>query len=216
MARQAGQLDVENVQLQRCVEGDTSALVVLQRHYHPILRAMLIGRGASETEAEDLLADLWGDCVPRHDDGASLLEKFSGKCALKTWLITVAVNRLYDFKRKEVLPQRSPLEFSASSGNSLGTGGLVDLLRCCLEEAFARCAAQDLLILRLVYLHAVTQREVGRMWGWHESKVSRRMAVAMGAIRDETLRSLRKTDPWLELTWQDFVELCQTHQLGPV
>jgi len=69
-------------------------------------------------------------------------------------------------------------------------------------------------MLRLVYLHDVTQREVGRMWGWHESKVSRCLAQAMAEIEARTQERIRETDPWMELTWEDFLDLCEAHRIG--
>ena len=52
------------------------------------------------------------------------------------------------------------------------------------------------------------------MLGWHESKVSRALSQAMRQIQSDTLQELKKRDPLLELTWQDFVDLCQTQQIG--
>ena len=62
-----------------------------------------------------------------------------------------------------------------------------------------------MVLLRLVYLHDLTQREIVRMLGWSESKVSRFLARAMKEIETHTLKELKKRDPWLELSWQDFV-----------
>jgi len=44
------------------------------------------------------------------------------------------------------------------------------------------------------------------MLGWGEWKVSRFLSQAMAQIEKETLRMLKQRDPWLELTWQDFVD----------
>jgi hypothetical protein len=71
-----------------------------------------------------------------------------------------------------------------------------------------------MLMLRLVYLNTLTQREVGRMWGWHESKVSRCLTQAMTDIQATTLSEIKRRDPWLDLAWEDFVELCESHQIG--
>jgi DNA-directed RNA polymerase specialized sigma subunit len=69
-------------------------------------------------------------------------------------------------------------------------------------------------MLRLVFVHGLSQREVMRMWGWSESKVSRKLSSAMAHIEEQTLEKLKQMDPWLDLTWQDFVDLCDTHQVG--
>ena len=46
------------------------------------------------------------------------------------------------------------------------------------------------------------------MWGWHESKVSRTLEVTRQSAARMILADLKKIDPWLELRWEDFVELC--------
>src|SRR6185503_12423903 len=91
---------------------------------------------------------------------------------------------------------------------------LVEMLRDSLQSAFAACPAEDMLMLRLVYLHGLTQRELMKMWGWSESKVSRKLSSAMQQIEETTLKTLKQKDPWLDLKWQDFVDLCETHQVG--
>ncbi len=220
-----GQQDDERLQIQKCQEGDTEALGWLRNKLHPALVGILVARGASATETEDLLADLWGDCVARSDDRPSLLEKFSGKCPLRNWLATVATRRWIDWKRKSVNrreaashraddPDEDIFERMPAAASSATEGGLIDLLRDSLQAAFDQCSAADLLMLRLVYLQRLSQREVCRMWGWNEAKVSRRLSDAMERIEIETLRRLRQKDPWLQLTWEDFVDMCETHQIG--
>jgi hypothetical protein len=63
-------------------------------------------------------------------------------------------------------------------------------------------------------LHELSQREIVQMLGWSESKVSRFLSKAMAEIEKHTLAEVKKRDSWLELGWQDFVELCETHQIG--
>src|SRR6266498_994043 len=220
-----GQPDHERLQIQKCQEGDPEALGWLRNKFQPALVNILVARGASATETEDLLADLWGDCVAGRDDRPSLLERFSGKCALRSWLATVATRRWIDLKRKSVKrretaatraedPDEDIFERMPAAASSATEGSLIDLLRDCLQAAFDQCPAADLLMLRLVYLQGLTQREVCRMWGWNEANVSRRLSAAMERIEIETLRRLRQKDPWLQLTWEDFVDMCETHQIG--
>jgi RNA polymerase sigma factor (sigma-70 family) len=205
--------------------GQPEALAALREQCHAPLLHTLLARGASRTEAEDLLADLWTDCVPGAADRPSLLEKFSGRCSLPSWLATVATNRWIDLRRRQtrrgegVVPtdregEGDPLDRLAAPAMSASEEPLVELLRASLRAAFARCAPEAMVLLRLVYLHGLTQREVARMLGWSEFKVSRHLAEAMRDIEATTLRELQRRDPWLELTWQDFVDLCETHQLG--
>ena len=90
----------------------------------------------------------------------------------------------------------------------------MELLRNGLQSAFARRLPEEIVLLRLRYMHGVTQRELVRMLGWHESKVSRALSRAMQEIEADTLRELKRRDSWLELSWQDLLDLCETQQMG--
>jgi len=206
-------------------QATSEALADLRQECHGTLANILRSRGASPTETEDVLADLWADCVPAGDDRPSLLEKFSGRCSVQTWLATVATRRWIDLRRTQArrpevgrsaddasggeVFDRLPAPVSAEADNAL-----VELLRQSLRAAFLACPPEALVVLRLVHLHGLTQREIVRMLGWSESKVSRVLADAMQHIELNTLRQIKQRDSWLELTWQDFVDLCATHQLG--
>ena len=214
----------ERSQVLRCQQGDPAALAELREKHHPSLVNILRARGATMDETEELLADLWGDCVPKENDEPALLDKFSGKCSLHAWLATVATRRWIDLKRKQVrhgetsLPARDgegdPLENLPAAVVEAQEDVLVELLRGSLRAAFAACSPTDLLMLRLVYLHGLSQRELMRMWGWSESKVSRELSHTMERIEQSTLQNLKQKDSWLDLTWQDFVDLCETHRVG--
>ena len=225
MSSQTSQLDNESLHVAKCRQGDSEALTELREKLHKSLLAILLARGANRTEAEDLLADLWSDCVPGNDDRPSLLEKFKGNCSLQGWLATVATNRWIDRKRREA--RHTAFEHNGSDGpeqdlrRSSDTSRwyapdqtLVNLLRSSLRAAFGRCGPEARVLLRLVYLHELSQRELVRMLGWSESKVSRYLSNAMEEIEKHTLAEIRKRDPWLELTWRDFVDLCEVHNIG--
>lgn len=211
----------------RCLQGDASTLEELRSRMDGSLRGILRSRGATETEAEDVLADLWGDCVGEGEDHPALLEKYSGKCPLQAWLALVATNRWYDAKRRgaRMQPFSEPgsrddtaptsLEHIKGEQNEAGSEeAIVELLRDSLRTAFTQCAPRDLVLLRLVFMHGLSQREVARALHWNESKVSRVLSHAMEGIASRALGAVKARDPWLDLSWEDFVELCQTRQIG--
>ena len=225
MTTSAGETNSDLSQVRACLDGDTETLARLREMHQTSLTNILRARGATPDETDDLLAGLWADCVPRDAESPTLLEKFSGKCSLQNWLATVATRRWIDLKRRQqrhgetALPEHEgeegdPLERLPAAAEASADDILVTLLRDSLQAAFASCPPADLLMLRLVYLHGLSQRELMRMWGWSESKVSRKLSAAMAHIEDRTLAHLRQKDAWLELTWQDFVDLCETHQIG--
>ena len=102
-----------------------------------------------------------------------------------------------DFFERRPQPESVPREES-----------LLKLLRAAIRNAFAKRDSESVLMLKLVHVHQLTQREVARMWGWHESKVSRALEVARASIARDILLELKRADPWLELRWEDFLELC--------
>src|SRR5215472_6269975 len=167
MSSQTSQLDGENLHVAKCRQGDATALTDLRDKCHNSLLAILLARGVDRAEADDLLADLWADCVPGNNDRPSLLEKFSGKCTLQGWLATVATNRWFDLKRKQArrvdltrndAATEGPdaLESRPAADARMKEDQLVALLRESLQAAFARCSAEAMVLLRLVYLHELT------------------------------------------------------------
>lgn len=224
MSPQDDQAAEDLLQVQKCLRGDVAALGELRTRFDEALRAILRARGASATEADDTLADLWGDCVGNHDDRPALLEKYSGKSPLQSWLAMVATNRWYDAKRRqsrdvqitddESLESRQETVPRSAAGQAAAEDAIVDLLRDSLKAAFAACPARDMVLLRLVFLHGLSQREVASSLGWNESKLSRVFSRAMETIELQALDHVKKQDSWLDLSWQDFLDMCQTRQIG--
>ena len=193
------------------------AAAELRSRYHGRLVAVLCARGASATEAEDLVADLWSDCFAAPPNRQTLLSKYQGRCALESWLLTVATHRLIDLKRRQSFRVEVPASDRSSDDffdrrpqpeSVPREESLLRLLRAAIRNAFSRRDSESVLMLKLVHLHQLTQREIARMWGWHESKVSRALEVARESIARDILVELKRTDPWLELRWEDFLDLC--------
>jgi RNA polymerase sigma factor (sigma-70 family) len=203
--------------VQRVLAADPAAAGELRTRYNGKLVGVLRARGATPTEAEDLIADLWTDCFAPRGDRQTLLTKYQGRCALESWLLTVATNRLVDLKRRQsfrvdVPPSPdSPEDFfdrRPQPEKLTSEKPLVNLLREAIKQAFAKQDEDAILMLKLVHLHQLSQREISRMWGWHESKVSRTLETTRQSVAKIILVELKKVDPWLELRWEDFVELC--------
>ena len=204
--------------VQRVLASEPSAAAELRSRYQGKLVGVLRSRGANQTEAEDLVADLWTDCFAPRGNRQVLLTKYQGRCALESWLLTVATNRLVDLKRRQSFrvdvppspdsPGEDFFDRRAQPEKPTSERPLLNLLRTAIQHAFAKQDEDAILMLKLVHLHQLTQRELSRMWGWHESKVSRTLDVTRQSVAKIILAELKKVDPWLELRWEDFVELC--------
>jgi RNA polymerase sigma factor (sigma-70 family) len=217
------QLDDEGRLVELCQQGDGEALTLLRGRHHEALMNILVARGANPGDAAEALAEVWARCVAGGEEHPSILEKFNGKCRLQNWLCRVAINRWLDSKRREKFmadvpasPQGETTFFGkvpAPPANDLD-GRLVGLLRDSLAAAFGRCSPEAIVLLRLVYNHGLTQREIMRMVGWSEAKVSRTLSHAMEEIKEQTLTELKKRDQWLQPTWEDFLDMCAIEPLG--
>lgn len=203
--------------VQRVLAIDVPAASELRTRYHGKLVGVLRSRGANSTEAEDLVADLWTDCFAPRGNRQPLLTKYQGRCALDSWLLTVATNRLVDLKRRQSFrvdvppsPDSNEDFFDRRPQPEKPTSEkpLLNLLRDAIHRAFAKQDPDAVLMLKLVHLHQLSQREISRMWGWHESKVSRTLDATRTSVAKNIMLELKKVDPWLELRWEDFVELC--------
>ena len=143
--------------------------------------------------------------------------------SLVGWLSSVATNRLIDHFRKgrfyadgsgrdghegDGLSSRAREVDGVSNDPPPRDVELTRLLRGALACALQQCDQTGLLMLKLVHLHGLTGREIARMWGWHESKVSRTVSHAEDQIRAFTLAEVRRHEPSLDLVWEDLVELC--------
>lgn len=186
------------------------------------LQAVLVKRGASGTEASDITADLLADCFGAKEGKPPLLEKYNGKGKLRAFLTRAAINRLIDLKRHQKFEGQLP-EYHRESGPTdefdmlAGEDStepeedhVVDLIRDALLHAFGKCDPLHLVLMRLVAVHGVRQDQVGQMFGWSQSKVSRAISSVMATIRDETMAEIRRADPWLDLEWDDFLSLCRS------
>lgn len=208
---------------QQCISGDSSAITLLQHQLDNRVSGILRQRGASTSEAEDIITDLLGDSfVPARNGQPPLLSRYNGKCSLVNWYVVIATHRLVDIKRKssrivhgnEERPEQAadPDEaYEHATGRLPADSGLIDLMQQALKHAFSSISPEETVLLHLVHRWGVTQREIAAIWGWHESKISRSLDQIMKKVEAETMMYLRKSDPWLEIQWEDFVALCRVN-----
>ncbi len=195
----------------RCLDGDASALEWLRTRFNRELHLFLVGAGASKSEADELLANLWTDCIA----GKPLLLRYRGTAPLVAWLKTVLMNDLVDRRRRQSLEKSASNVLSGlDEENTRARRGepdapLFGIMRRALTSAFGSCPAEAVVMLQLVHLYGLTQREVCVMWGYTESKVSRKLSAAMRQIAEQTMRAVRDADEWLDIGWEDFLDFCR-------
>ena len=208
----------------RAVAGDSDAVRAFQEEYQPMLERVLMSRGVDRVQARDLVADVMAECFGAGKKGQTrpLLEKFEGRSSLSTWMIRITWNRWLDLKRRDKfrgeLPayeeedERAGDRFDRVAGDDPGEDvldeDLADLMGRAIRTAFDSLEPDELLMLKLSYLHGVSQTVIARMWQCDQTRVSRSLSAAREQIAATTMRAIREADPSLELEWEDFQRLC--------
>ena len=206
--------------VERCLQNDAAALAELQRENRGPVAAFLSAKGASHLEAQETVDLLWGDLVTPTATGRSPLGRYNGQCSILTYVSIVALNKLYD--RKKVggrhdrrFPSRESVEFAEPAGESrLKDYPLIELIRAAVEFGFQQCDAEDFVIVHLQYYDGLERDDLMRMFRCSESTIYRKLEAARETLRKSALSYIRERDPWLELRWEDFLELCQTTTLN--
>lgn len=204
-------LDLAEAALEGEPEATATILEILRA---PELRAALISRGASPTEAEDIIGDISGDCFggERAKGGLHrLLGRYNGGCPLAAYFRHIATNRLISIKRKRKPTVSTDDEDARELPGAAATptdDALISLLRDALVVSLGRVDPEKLVLIRLIESYQIPQKQVGALLGWHESKISRAKSDFLAELRTLVTEEVRKADPWLHLEWEDFLGLC--------
>jgi DNA-directed RNA polymerase specialized sigma24 family protein len=201
-----------------CLASDLGAISELRLRYFPRVERFLVGAGAAPAEAAEIAAELLTDLLAAGSGRTPLLQKYTGQCAILSWLNRVALNRLIDRHRKESRSIEQPMAEVPEApwrgdGASFAPGGQdasIAIIAAALQRAFAECAPADYVLIRLFHGEGLRGTEVARMFGVSHPTVPARADCICAELRFQIMASLREKDPWLELTWDDLLELCRT------
>jgi DNA-directed RNA polymerase specialized sigma24 family protein len=196
---------------QKCVEGDEQAIQQLQEMYQTPLVNYLVHVGASAAEARAVVNDLWGDCIAPRRDRKSRLATYAGNAPLQAWLKTVAFNNYVHTKRKpepteELGPDGPEMELPSPHPPEQP---VLDIILTAIQAAFRECDPEEFLLLQLAHANGLRGRELARLFVCSEAKISRTLDGARNKIKVSILRHVKERDEWLEIQWEDFVELCR-------
>jgi RNA polymerase sigma factor (sigma-70 family) len=201
---------------QRCLEGGAGAIREFQETYRPVLMAYLRSAGATLGEAEEVTEWLWADCLHERAGQRPRLANYAGQAALKSWLYPVALNHLIGRKRQqnywsEILQEGLDAERLEAVVGPEGSAEapLMALMREAVEAGFQACAPEEFVILQLARMDGLQLGELATMFNCSKSKIDRDLEQAEKTVAEATLSYIRQADPWLELKWKDFVELCR-------
>jgi len=213
---------------QKCLEGEEAAIVQLRETHRTPLVNYLLHAGADPGDARELVEDLWADCLAEREGRKPRLATYAGNAPLQAWLKAVALNKLIHFKRRKARERTvlrdEPLvendtEEDGPVGRVLESSGmgaeepLLEIVRGAVRAAFLQAEPEEFVLLHLAHADELLGRELAVMFGCSESKISRDLEAARQKVREATLAYVRVQDPWLELKWEDFLELCRV--VGP-
>jgi len=154
------------------------------------------------------------------------LEKYLGSGSLEGWLKTVASNELNKhWERKKRNPVKDSIERIESVRASVPVdpaeeeeSDSVDPAVFCKKfmeatvHAFGRLRQEfpdSLAILRLSTLHEVSQRDLARAFGIHESEISKKKAKGVEFLKSEINLFLSRSFPRGTFTWSDLREFAR-------
>jgi RNA polymerase sigma factor (sigma-70 family) len=202
---------------QKCLERDSQALRQLEETYQTPLVNYLVHMGADAATARELVTELWADCITPRTDRKPRLATYAGNAPLQAWLKTVVFNAYLQVKREEErdkliiggLGSDSSVPEPADDPHSAPEQPVLDIILTAIQKAFRECDSEEFLLLNLAHANGLRGRELAGMFGCSEAKNSRTLDAARSKIRVSILRQVKERDPWLEIQWEDFVDLCR-------
>ena len=197
----------------RAASGDIAAVREFQENYRPMLERVLMSRG-------DVIAECFG--AGKNGQTRPLIEKFEGRSSLSTWMIRITWNRWLDLKRRDRFRGELPTyddddakggdQFDRIAGENVDENildsDLAELMGRAIREAFDSLGPDTLLMMKLSYLHGISQANIAKMWQCDQTRVSRALTLAREQVAAITMQKIREADSSLRLEWEDFQKLC--------
>lgn len=181
-----------------CDQGAPGAWESFAREFTPRLRGLLRKRGASDSEAAEMLAELPGLlCQPPADGRASTrIGTYDASGSLFSWLAVVAL-RTVNQKRRSTRPD-APTDTRLSTIvtlRSMPSGAAIAdeaarRFEAALSAAWASLTTRERLAVLLRFRDGLSGKEIARMLGVGEPRVSRLVESGLGRLRDAARRQM--------------------------
>lgn len=161
----------------------------------------------SKDQATEIASEVIEECL------AGKLRKYSGKGSLEGWLRRVCRNRLHDWREKGMREQLSDTVGEESDGEPWsGPAEDEKALFEAIRHGFTwlkRFHPEELVVIRLVYLHKIPQRTIAPILGVDAAEITRMKNGGMASLRTEITRSLEMRGH--EYTWEQIATFIARH-----
>ncbi len=202
---------------QACARGHEGAWRHFMTSYQSKLMAAAMTLTRDSASAQDLLADLYGDLYGLRASAAAVSEMsgdaagsavsrkskllyYSGRGSLAGWLRATLAQMQVDRHRRrknlvpleELPPARGPVDFPATPLPCRPENTLAQQLALAFAQTLEEIAPRDRTLLALYFLDEMTLTEIGRLFHFHESTASRRLAGLLRKLRQRLHDHLRE------------------------
>lgn len=199
-----------------CLAEDAEAIGRLRRMLDGQISSYLVKVGVSLEDASQISSDLIADLLANSNGRKPLLRRFTGQCALPTWLNRVALNRWISARRKS--PEVVEIQNDAAIQSAREPSSrllpddepLIPLLRDAFCCAIAGLDAEDFVLFQLLHREGLRQTEVAVMFGHNRRSIAKRAERIAADLRAAIMDYLRTNALDLELEWKDVIELCSS------
>lgn len=181
-----------------CARGHETAWQDFLHRYQPKLRAIAQSLLRDRQEALELADSLYGDLYGlRFKDGVriSKFSRYMGGGSLEAWLrIVLAQKRVDEWRRRRWTISLEDAEPGALRAATVVAAEPQPLpaLRQAVGAALGKLPPEDKLVLALYFLDGRHLAEIGRLFGVHESTMSRRVHRLEKGVRRTVVRELAR------------------------
>jgi RNA polymerase sigma-70 factor len=176
-----------------CETDVPGAWETLSRMFLPRLEPVILRRGATPADAEEIVANLPGDLARPVDGGAPYIARYDGSGSLFRWLATVVLRRHADRLRRNRIKSLdtgadAPDPRSNDPAEHVLDGEAAECLKQALEAAFEKLTRREFLSVHFKYRAGLPQRRIASLVDTDEPGLSRILGRAVQKIRDAVNR----------------------------
>ncbi len=185
-----------------CERGTQSAWVELLGQFRPAILGAATALVRDAARAQEITDTLYGDLYGLEErDGTrrSLFHYFHGRSSLRTWLRSVVARTFVDGYRAEqrsqalrarIAEEATSQDFATPAPADPDRGRQVEVLRLALSQALEALEPRERLRLAYHHVHGLKLAQIGRLFGEHESTVSRKLQQTRQGLREAVERHL--------------------------